>query len=267
MRIFNPVTLPAMRLGAVAATILVAANAWAFDGNTLDEDFSPQDALRLGAKSYLAGDMQKALSALEFAAQKGNPVAQWKLAKMYASGEGVPKDHQRAFELYLDIANNYADEDPRFRHARVVSSAFVSVGHYLITGIDGSEVTPSPKLARRLYNHASKQFADPDAQFHLAKMMAFGIGGSEEPYQAARWAKMSARKGHVGGQALYGHLMFAQDGSDRNRIRGLMWLTIAENRAPQDAWIADLADGARAEVSDEELAAATAAADRWLANQ
>lgn len=56
--------------------------------------------------------------------------------------------------------------------------------------------------------------------------------------QAALWAKLAADYGSVNGQALYGHILFVGDGTARDPIHGLMYLTIALSRsgAGQD-WI------------------------------
>ena len=39
------------------------------------------------------------------AADKGHAVAQWKLGRMYAEGDGVPQSDLRAFEYFRSIAD------------------------------------------------------------------------------------------------------------------------------------------------------------------
>ena len=46
------------------------------------------------------GHKQKALISLEFAANQGVVGAQWKLARMYAEGDGVDQSDLRAFEVF-----------------------------------------------------------------------------------------------------------------------------------------------------------------------
>ncbi|HEX5868307.1 MAG TPA: sel1 repeat family protein, partial [Beijerinckiaceae bacterium] len=53
---------------------------------------SAGEAMRSAARDLDSGDTVGAVQALEFAAKKGNPLAQWKLGRMYASGDGVPLD-------------------------------------------------------------------------------------------------------------------------------------------------------------------------------
>ncbi len=94
----------------------------------LDPVTSPGEAFRLGYNAYKQGDTANAIEALNFAAEKGYPAALWKLARMYASGDGVEEDDVKAFEIYLRIANEHADGNPRASDARFVADAFVELG-------------------------------------------------------------------------------------------------------------------------------------------
>ena len=55
--------------------------------------------VRLGGPAGVSesADKAKTLSALEYAADQGHLAAQWKVGRMYAAGDGAPKDDQRAF--------------------------------------------------------------------------------------------------------------------------------------------------------------------------
>ena len=58
------------------------------------------------------GEKAKALTALQYAADQGHLAAQWKVGRMYAIGDGVPQDDQRAFVYFSQIANTHPDEPP-----------------------------------------------------------------------------------------------------------------------------------------------------------
>jgi TPR repeat protein len=64
-------------------------------------------------------------------------------------------------------------------------------------------------------------------------------GLAKDSRQAARWFNLAAEKGHVESQALLGHLLFAGDGVQPQRARGLMWLTLAREGASgkTQAWV------------------------------
>src|SRR5262245_35253836 len=106
----------AMRMNSLAQLGVVTCALWlapavAFDGTRTDANskppVTPVEAFRSGAASLKAGENDKALSALQYAADQGYAVAQWKLGRMYAAGDGVPRDELRAFQYFSRIANTH----------------------------------------------------------------------------------------------------------------------------------------------------------------
>ena len=78
---------------------------------------------------------ENSLSSLQYAAEGGHALAQWKLGRMYAEGDGVQHDDLRAFEYFSRIANPHADDSPPrrrralspmplWRSATTISTAF-----------------------------------------------------------------------------------------------------------------------------------------------
>jgi uncharacterized protein len=87
-----------------------------------------------------------------------------------------------------------------------------------------------------------------------------------ELHQAAQWAKLASDYGSVDGQALYGHILFVGDGTTRDAVHGLMFLTIALNRSGQGQdWIVALHEEALSAASQADWQAAKKLADDWLA--
>jgi hypothetical protein len=80
------------------------------------------------------------LSALQNAAEDGDPIAQWKLGRMYADGDGVVQDDLRAFEYFSRIANAHAEDSPSAPQAAIVANAFVALGRYYLNGIPNSKI-------------------------------------------------------------------------------------------------------------------------------
>src|SRR5712692_8599712 len=85
-------------------------------------------AIDCGPQTVKAGDAPKSMGTLQYAAEQGNAVAQWKLGHMYATGEGVPRCDLRAFEYFSRIANGHADVYPDAPQAPFVANAFVARG-------------------------------------------------------------------------------------------------------------------------------------------
>ena len=212
----------------------------------------------------------KAAGALQYAAEQGNPVAQWKLGRMYAKGEGVPHCDLRAFEYFTRIANSHADDYPDAPQAPFVANAFVALGQYYLDGIPNSMVKADPERARQMFSYAASYFGNADAQYRLARLYLDGRAGVErDAKQAARWLGLAAQKGQYQAQAMLGSMLFKGDLVPRQPARGLMWLTLARDSAvgTDDKWIADLYDAAFKQANDEDRAAALALLERWMKNR
>jgi TPR repeat protein len=253
----------ALRPVVVCALLGFAGHAFAFDPKS--PDASPAEAFQFGQDAYRQGDKVTAVEALGFAAEKGHPIAQWKLGRMYAEGDGITRDDYKAFEYFSEIADAHADDSPSEPNARFVSNAFVALGTYYKNGIPNSDVKPDLDRARQIFAYAASYFGDAEAQLNLARMYYEGEGGDRDTLQAARWAKLAADKGNVGAQALLGHLLFEGDGIKREPVVGLMFLTIARDRAsPSQQWILDMQEEALSVATESERRTAVALAEDWL---
>lgn len=250
--------------------------AWALDGSdypadakaTLQVFKNPQQALRLGMAGYRSGDVKSSVEAFKYAAANGNPLARWKLGKMYADGDGVPHDDAKAFDYFSQIVQNYDEDDANRRDISVVSNAFVALGVYSLNGIPNTDVKPSPERALEMFQYAALSFGNADAQYNLARLFLDGADGvPKDPRQAARWLSLAAEKNHCQAEALLGHMLFnGFDGLAQQRAKGLMWLTLARDAAvdskdPKDRWIVDLYAKASSAASDNDRQAALAYID------
>ncbi|HTJ02360.1 MAG TPA: tetratricopeptide repeat protein [Methylovirgula sp.] len=219
---------------------------------------NPQAALRAGLEDFKSGDQRSGIEALKYAAAGGEPLARWKLAKMYADGDGVPQDDIKAYDYFSQIVANYDEDNPNPREAPIVSSAFVAVGVYSLTGIANTKVVPQPMRALEMFQYAATNFGDPNAQYNLARMYLDGVNGiiDKDVTRAAQWLHLAAEKGHVQSQALLGQLLFSgPDGLPPQRGLGLMWLTLAHDsaaRSSKDKWINDLYNKVMAAASDSD---------------
>jgi hypothetical protein len=249
----------------VCAVLGLAGHAYAFDISNPPPDTSPAEAFQFGFDAYRQGDKVTAVEALGFAADKGHPIAQWKLGRMYAEGDGITRDDYKAFEYFSEVADAHADDSPSEPNARFVSNAFVALGTYYKIGIPNSDIRPDLDRARQIFAYAASYFGDAEAQLNLARMYYEGEGGDRDTLQAARWAKLAADQGNVGAQALLGHLLFEGDGIKREPVVGLMFLTIARDRAtPSEQWIFEMQEEALSVATESERRTAIALAEDWL---
>src|ERR1700758_2713501 len=145
----------------------IALPAFAFDGAPVNQDplvpvVSGQPgaaaALKKGAAAAAAQDTS--LTALQYAAEGGHPIAQWKLGRMYANGDGVVQDDLRAFDYFTRIANAHAEDSPSAPQSQIVANAFVALGRYYLSGIPNSKIKSDPERAREMFYYAASYFGN-----------------------------------------------------------------------------------------------------------
>jgi TPR repeat protein len=264
MRISERIIWVALIVGMLSATVPV----FAFDGAPVNQDATipvgaAQPGTAPGAKKAAAPDT--ALTSLQYAAEGGHPVAQWKLGRMYADGDGVAQDDLRAFEYFNRIANAHADDNPSAPQAAIVANAFVALGRYYLAGIPNSKITPDADRAREMFSYAASYFGNADAQYDLARLYLKGIGAPRDSKYGARWLVLAAQKGQHEAQATLGQMLFSGDQLPRQAARGLMWLTLARDSAtPDEAWIKDSYNKAIAKASDDDRAMALQMLEHWV---
>jgi TPR repeat protein len=243
----------------------------ALDGTPVPRNapISPVEAFRSGAEAYRVGEKTKAISSLQYAAENGHALAQWKLGRMYADGDGVQQDDLRAFQYFSRIANSHAADSPDTQQARFVANAFVALGGYYLDGIPNSQIKPDPMRAQEMFSYAASYFGDPDAQYQLARLYLNGNGAPRDPKLAARWFGLAANKGQYQAQAMLGAMLFKGDHVPRQAAQGLMWLTMARDAATtnEESWIADLYDAAFSQATDEERGVALRLLETRLKNR
>lgn len=235
--------------GLVAAALAGSAGgALAFDDTVFDvktgdvkAESSPWAVFQFGYSAYKSGHKGQAAEAYRYAAENGQIGATWKLARMYAAGDGVSRDDYEAFKFFSEIADQ--DVEPGSPDESYVSDALVALGDYMKKGIPGSPVRANPVAAQEYYMRAAANYRNPNAQFEMGKMFLKGEGGVKASVrQAGRWLQLAAEKGHAGAQATLGNLLF-QSGKV---VRGLAMMTAALERAsPVDqVWIRSLQEEA-----------------------
>lgn len=253
-------------LCAVVAGALCAAPgaAHALDKSVIgapEEQQSPWAVFRFGFTAYKSGHKEQAVEAYRYAADKGQLGARWKLARMYAEGDGVARNDYEAFKFYQEIAAQ--EVEPGSPDESYVSDALVALGAYARSGIPGSPVQANPVAAQDYYMRAAATYRNPAAQFEVGKMLMNGEGGAKSNIrQAGRWFQLAADKGHAGAQATLGYLLF-QSGK---AVRGLAMMTAALERAPSGdkPWIRGMQEEAFALAGEADRRTAIALAQDLL---
>jgi uncharacterized protein len=270
-RIIHFLRIAGIVLGAM---VIQFAPALAIDGSgtgarqsaPLTSFASGQEALRVGEEDLRAGKIEASVAALTYAAESGQIIARWKLGQMYAKGDGVPHNDTKAYHYFDQLVEDYDEDRPDQENLRAISDAFVAVGVYCLNGIPNSNVGSDPRRAHELFQYAATTFADPNAQYNLAHMYMIGAGGlAKDTVAAVRWLALAAKAGHPPSQALLGHMLFVGNALLDQRVRGLMWLELARDNAPnpKGGWIRELYQRDFRNASDAERLAAASLRDAY----
>ena len=260
-------------LGLILGATPVAVPVSAFDGAPVNEDTTipVASAQQPGAAAALkkavpSSPTDLSLTSLQYAAEGGHPIAQWKLGRMYADGDGVTQDDLRAFEYFSRIANAHAEDSPSAPQAAIVAKAFVALGRYYLNGIPNSKIKSDPERAREMFSYAASYFGNADAQYDLARLYLQSAGTSRDDFRyAARWLGLAAQKGQHQAQAMLGQMLFNGDQLPRQAARGLMWLTLArDSAAPDETWIKDSYNKAISKASEDDRAMALQMLEHWV---
>jgi uncharacterized protein len=114
-------------------------------------------------------------------AEEGDAEAQYNLGRMYARGEGVPKDPAEAVKWYRKAADQGQ------------ASAQINLGKMYA---NGEGVPKDASEAVKWYRKAAEQGIDT-AQYGLGLMYALGEGVPKDYVEAYRWANLAAGAGYA----------------------------------------------------------------------
>ncbi len=256
-------------LGAVLISV-TPQGALAFDPEQVFENKKPTSSklFRFFFKARESGKEEDAISALKYAADQGNPAAQWKLGRMYQIGDGVPKDPGEAFRFFEKIVVRYIDARPGTPEWQFTSSAMVALGHYHKNGIAEAGIAQDRSRAQVMFTTAATYFDNPEAQYELAKLYLEGENSAGDVIQAARMLKLASATGHAGAEAMLGKLLFDGEHLRRDPVRGLtMLLTAKSHASAKDVeWISNIQEEAFALATEEERREAIEAAKQLQAS-
>jgi hypothetical protein len=271
MRTFER-TIVALMLG----TALVAAPALAFDGAPVNQRDTaipvlsgPPAVISKKPVPSTATPEPDSLKALQYAAEDGHPIAQWKLGRMYAAGDGVARDDMRAFNYFSRIAKDHAEDSPSAPQSVIVANAFVALARYYLSGIPNSDVKSDPDRAREMLYYAASYFGSADAQYDLARLYLKASNATPNDFTyGARWLGLAAQKGQHQAQAMLGQMLFNGDRLPPQKARGLMWMALASDGATADeAWIKESYNQALTRATEDDRAMAAQMLKYWLQGQ
>ena len=170
-------------------------------------------------QARMRGDAAGAAGYFRDAAELGHADAAYELGLAYATGDGVPENH----DLSAYWINHAAD--------RGSPGAQFLVGASLYGGI-GVERDAPRGLA---FLRAAAAQGHPKAQFMLGQAYADGVGVPANPQWAAHWYGKAAHAGHAQAQYALGVMFASGFGVPKSPRRAYRWFSLAALSGDGDA--------------------------------
>ncbi len=219
-------------IALTAFTAVSSSSSFAFDASkVIKKDTPAGQVFQFFFKFKEDGKSEEAVEVLKYAAENGNSAAQWKLARIYQTGDGVQQNSLEAFAIFQKIANQSSYAIPNTPSWQYGAEAFVALGNYYKIGIPNTVIKADESKARVMYTTAAMIYRHPDAQFELGRLQINNDKVYGQARSGIRNLSLAYEKGHVGAEALLGYLIFEGEHTNFDPVRGLFMLGNAKRRA------------------------------------
>jgi len=175
----------------------------------------------LGQKPEISPEMLKKMKLVSRfkealpAAEAGDPDAQYKVAIMYKTGDGVKKNPQKTLEWLLKAAEQ--------GHAQSRYQLGLMYANGTIVRQDYFTAAKYYRLAATFNNHA-------DAQFRLGELHFNGRGVEHDYGKAIEYYNQAASKGHCAAQYILSSMYEEGWGVNRDLVIAYAWLKLAMSK-------------------------------------
>ena len=194
-----------------------------------------------GVDAYERGDYHIALQEWQPLAEDGSSKAQFHLGRMYARGNGVPQDDEKAAELYRKAAQQGHGQAQYFLG-----------GMYMA----GRGVAQDDEEAAKWYQKAAQQ-GEAKAQYFLGRMYLNGWGVVQDDEEAVKWYRKAAQQGEASAQFSLGVMYENGEGVPQDYVTAHVWYNLAGAQSDEEA------RKARDRIAEKMTPAQIAEAQRW----
>ena len=190
-------------------------------GNSQNNSLSMtvKEANKIADEAYDAKDYAKALKYYQYAAEKNDNHAQFRLGVMYDKGNGVTQNYAEAMKWYLKAANQGS------LAAQYNTGVMYDKGHGVKQ--DYSE-------ANKWYQKAAEQ-GDTSAQYNLGVNFYIGNGVTQNYTEALNWWLKAAKSGDADSQNNVGVMYKNGQGVKQDYSEALKWYLKAANQGNETA--------------------------------
>ena len=192
--------------------VTVTQNVGSSQNNSLS--MSAKEANKIANEAYDAKDYAKALKYYQYAAEKNDNHAQFRLGYMYDKGKGVTQNNAEAMKWYLKSANQGNE------------SAQYNIG---VMYDEGDGVKQDHSEANKWYQKAAEQ-GYASAQYNLGCNLYFGDGVTQNYTEALNWWLKAANSGKANAQYNVGVMYERGWGVKQDYSEALKWYTKASDQ-------------------------------------
>jgi len=196
-------------------------------------------------EAYQQGRFEDAFRLWETEAKAEDAEAQCWLGSLYANGEGVPVDDERALQWYLAAAAQGSH----------MAQANVGAFYYMGRGAARDLATAVRWLA------AAAEGKDLNGLFNLAVLYSQGEGVPQDEEKALALYRQAAERGHYPSQSRLGYAYAQGKGVGKDRVQAFLWLSLAAQHGIGTAL--DALEGVTREMSKEEKASGVGLFEEW----
>ena len=180
---------------------------------------SAKEAYKIADEADEAKDYAKALKYYQYAAEKNDSHAQYRLGYMYAHGESVTQNYAEAMKWYLKAAEQ--------ENANAQSNLGIMYEK-------GQGVKQDYSEANKWYQKAAEQ-GNTSAQFNLGLSLYFGKGITQNYTEAFNWLLKAANSGNADSQNNVGTMYQNGQGVKQDYSEALKWYTKASEQGHTSA--------------------------------
>ncbi len=234
-----------------------------------------------GLAAYDRGDFARAVAEWQPIAERGDANAQYNMGLLYACGEGVPRDYQKAAEWYRQSAEQgvvaaeynlavlYANGQGVARSSQDAAEWFRKAAESGVTAAaasladiyyQGDGVGQNYAEAEKWYRKAADQ-GIPSAQFGLGVMNDLGQGVPQNYEEAIAWYTKAAEAGYAPAMTNLGILYYNAQGEKRDLVQAYAWL--ARGQKAGDPRAAELVKTTADRMKPKDVTHAQAVAEEW----
>jgi TPR repeat protein len=138
---------------------------------------------------------------------------------MYEKGSGIPKDQEKAYELYKKVEEQYPDIFSVFKRFNELTGKYVDA----VSPWDDNAGIQIKDIDEFQFYLEKAETGDAEAQYKIGSMYEFGKGTRKNEEKSKYWYGKAAEQGHALSQTIVGKPIL-KSRNDENKELAISWI-------------------------------------------